>query len=157
MKENKIPERVQERKVRAVAVQVVLIAAIALFFKLPILMLLLSGDFIVRAFISSTYSPLAFISRKILAPVLPFRKRMILLKPKKFAASIGAVISGIAGIAGLVGYDLTMLIFTTVLLLFSFLEAFLKFCAGCWIFGILIRLHILSEEVCEDCSFETEA
>lgn len=157
MKEKKIPERVQERNVRAVAAQVVLVTAIALFFKLPVLMLLLCGDFILRAFISSTYSPLAFISRKIPGHVLPFRKRMILLKPKKFAASIGAVISGIAGIAGFAGYDLTMLIFTTVLLLFSFMEAFLKFCAGCWMFGILIRLNILSEEVCEDCSFDTEA
>ncbi len=155
MNNNKSPERVQERKVRAIALEVVVISTFAILFNQPILMLLLSLDFIVRAFINSKYSPLAIISKYFLSNLLPFRNKIILMKPKKFAASIGVILSLAAGIFGLSGQTSTMIYITAVLLIFSFLETFFKFCAGCWMFGILIRMNIISKENCQDCSLSS--
>ncbi|MCK5154068.1 MAG: DUF4395 domain-containing protein [Spirochaetales bacterium] len=155
MNNNKSPERVQERKVRAIALEVVVISALAIVFKQPIIMLLLSLDFIIRAFINSKYSPLAIISKNFISKLLPFRNKIILMRPKKFAASIGVILSLAAGIFGLAGQTSIMLYITIVLLTFSFLETFFKFCAGCWMFSILIHLNIISEDNCIDCSLTT--
>ena len=155
MNNNKIPERGQERKVRAIALQVVIISALSIAFKQPVVMLLLSVDFMIRALINSKYSLLAMISRKFPANVLPFRNKMILVRPKKFAAAIGMILSAAAGIFGLAGQITPMIYLTSILLLFSFLEAFLKFCAGCLMFGFLIQLKIVDEDNCMDCSFDT--
>ena len=155
MNNNKTLERVQEKKVRAIALQVVIISALSITFNQPVVMLLLSIDFMIRAFIDPGYSLLAIISRKLLAPVLPFRNKMILIRPKKFAAAIGMVLSAAAGLSGLAGQTTAMLYITGILLLFSFLETFLKFCAGCWMFGILIRFHLVKDDTCPDCTFTT--
>lgn len=155
MNNNNTPERVQERKVRAIALEVVVISTFAILLKQPIIMLLLSLDFVIRAFINSKYSPLASISRIFLSKILPFRNKIILLKPKKFAAAIGVILSLAAGIFGLEGQISIMIYITIVLLTFSFLEAFFKFCAGCWLFGVLIRLNIISDDNCTDCSLTT--
>jgi len=155
MNNNKSPERVQERKVRAIALEVVVISTFAILFNQPILMLLLSLDFIVRAFINNKYSPLAIISGKFLSNILPFRNKMILMRPKKFAASIGVILSLAAGIFGLAGQTTIMIYITLVLLSFSFLETFFKFCAGCLMFGFLIQLKIVNEDNCTDCKLDT--
>ncbi len=155
MDQNNAPQRVKEQNVRAVAVQVVLISLTAAVLKLPVIMLLLSIDFLIRAFINSRYSLLSYISRNFLAAVLPFRNKVILMKPKKFAAIIGMIISTSAGIVSLSGNNTVMTGVILVLLLFSFLEAFLKFCAGCWMFGILMRIHLIKEDTCEDCKLDT--
>ncbi|NQT60306.1 MAG: DUF4395 family protein [Bacteroidetes bacterium] len=59
--------------------------------------------------------------------------------------------SVLAAVAGVLGFVPVMMIIIAILALFSFLEVFLKFCAGCKIFGLLIKLGLLKEEVCLDC------
>ena len=39
-----------------------------------------------------------------------------------------------------------------VLVVFATLEAALGFCAGCWAFGHLMRLGVISEDTCEACA-----
>lgn len=155
MNNNKSPERVQESKVRAIALQVVVISALSIAFKQPLIMLLLSVDFIIRAGFNSKYSILSLISRNFLAELLPFRNKMILVRPKRFAASIGTILSAAAGLFGLAGQIMPMIYLTAILLLFSFLEAFLKFCAGCLMFSFLIQLKIVKEDNCIDCKLDT--
>ncbi|RKX86905.1 MAG: hypothetical protein DRP58_03860 [Spirochaetes bacterium] len=154
MSNNNSPERVSEKKVRAIALQVVVITILAIVFRQPVIMLILSIDFMFRAIISSKYSPLAVISKVFLAERLPFRSKIILMRPKKFAAAIGMILSAAAGIFGLAGYIMPMIYFTSILLFFSFLEAFFKFCAGCLMFGILIQLKIVNEDICLDCKLD---
>ena len=155
MNNNKTPDRVQERKVRAIALQVVVISALSIAFKQPVVMLLLSVDFMIRAGFNSKYSLLSLISRSFLSELLPFRNKMILVRPKRFAAAIGTILSAAAGIFGLAGQIMPMIYLTAILLLFSFLEAFLKFCAGCLMFGFLIQLRIVDEDKCMDCRLDT--
>jgi hypothetical protein len=145
------PLRINEAIVRGIAVQVFIIALCAIIWSswYPIIFLVL--DFFIRAAIKPKYSLTALISRIFLAKLLRFKKRMILAKPKRFAAWIGLVMSALATVAGVLGYVPVMLIIIAILALFSFLEAFLKFCAGCKIFGLLIKIGLLKEEVCFEC------
>lgn len=154
MDNNKSQEMIQERKVRTIALVVLIISSLTILFKQPIIMLLLSLDFIIRAFFNSKYSPLAAIFGRFLSKIIPFRNKVILKRPKKFAASIGAILSLTAGIFGLAGQTSIMIYISIVLVFFSFLETFLKFCAGCWIFRILIQLKIVHEDICVDCKLD---
>ncbi|MCF6334536.1 MAG: DUF4395 domain-containing protein [Spirochaetales bacterium] len=156
MENKQIPERVQENRVRTVALEVIIISSASLISGQAVLMILLGADFLIRALGFSRYSPLAMISRSSLPDLLPFRKRLILARPKKFAASIGAILAITAGASGLLGHFIPMYYITATLLLFSVLETFFKFCAGCLIFGFLIQLKFIKEENCTDCSFNTE-
>lgn len=148
---NSPPLRINEAVVRGVALQVFVIALTVIFWAswYPIIFLII--DFFIRAVIKPKYSLTALISRIFLAKFVRFKKRMTLAKPKKFAAWIGLVMSVLAGLAGVLGSLPVMLVIIAILALFSFLEAFLKFCAGCKIFGILIKIGFLKEEVCMDC------
>ncbi len=156
MNKEQTPVRVQEKTVRTIALEVIITSAAALIFKQPVVMILLGADFFIRAFIDSRYSLLAITAKSQVTGFLPFRKRMILLRPKKFAAAIGGIIALAAGIFGLSGQIIPMYYITSVLLIFSILETFFKFCAGCLMFGFLIQLKFIKEENCTDCRFDTE-
>ena len=39
-----------------------------------------------------------------------------------------------------------------MLLVFATLESVVGFCAGCWAFGLLMRVGLVPEEVCAACS-----
>jgi Domain of unknown function (DUF4395) len=39
-----------------------------------------------------------------------------------------------------------------VLLLFALLESVFGFCAGCWLFGHLMRLGVIPADTCEACT-----
>ncbi|MDA3852172.1 MAG: DUF4395 family protein, partial [Spirochaetaceae bacterium] len=86
MKNTTIPERVKEPAVRGVAVQVLLLALSSLYWLSPIPLYILVGDFFIRAFIGPKLSPLAALSRWIMAPLFRFKLRMVTLRPKRFAA-----------------------------------------------------------------------
>ncbi len=144
-------ERVKEPVVRGVAVQVFLVAAAAAVTGQVFLSVFLALDFLIRAFIHPRYSLTALISRRFLASVLGFRSRIILYKPKRFAAGIGFALSLGGVFFGLTGLSLWMRIFSAVLAGFSFAEGFFGFCAGCKIFGLLIHFKLIKAEVCEDC------
>ena len=152
----KIPERVQEKIVRTISLEVIIISSASLIFKQPLLMILLSADFFIRALIGSGYSLLAIGAKSPVAVFLPFRKRKILLRPKKFAALIGGIMALAAGILGLNDQTAAMYYLTAILLIFSMLETFFKFCAGCLIFGFLIQLKFIKEDSCTDCRFDTD-
>jgi hypothetical protein len=45
-------------------------------------------------------------------------------------------------------YKLTL----SILAFFAFLESFLGFCAGCFVFSYLMKWGIIPEEICEKCN-----
>jgi hypothetical protein len=153
MKMNGMPEMVNEAVVRGVALQVFLIASVTLVIQSPVPVLFLAADFFLRTAGGSRFSPLAFVSRKITVQFPVFRHRRITARPKRFAAGIGLTISLSAAVFFFFDLPVGMLVSIGLLALFSFLEAFLKFCAGCKIFSLLIRLGIASEDLCTDCVY----
>lgn len=152
-KKNTIPERVKEPVVRGVAVEVFILALTALYWKSAIPVFILLGDFFIRISIGPRYSPLAIVSRLVIAPLLRFPAKLVMLRPKRFAAGIGFFMSALALLFFYLNQILFMQVTLSILALFSFLEAFFRFCAGCKIFGLLIRLGWVEEDLCEDCVF----
>ena len=146
--------RVKEEIVRGVALQVFILSLVAIFTSHIVPIIILLTDFIIRVLLHPSYSPLVWISGKVINPIVKYRKRIITFKPKRFAAGIGIFMSALALYFYIVDLSVLKNIVLSILALFSFLETFFKFCAGCKIFGLLIKLKILPEEVCEDCSFQ---
>lgn len=144
------PYRAKENIIRGVALQVFLISVLAIFTTSLIPIIILIGDFTVRCLINPNLSPLVFISKKI-QPLTRFRKKTVIFKPKRFAAFIGLAMSLVALILQLNNQYLWTTVVLGILALFSFLETFFKFCAGCKIFGILMKLKIIKEDECLDC------
>ncbi len=152
MKRLVIPFRIKEEVVRGVALQVFLVSVIAIYSESIYLILLLVMDFFIRSVLTPKWSPLAFISKLIIHKI--YRKKMIFYKPKKFAATIGLLMTTTSLLLLLLDITLISIIILSILSLFSMLETFFKFCAGCKIYGLLLHLGILEEDECLDCSFQ---
>ena len=73
--------------------------------------------------------------------------------PKRFAQLMGAVMSSLALVLGLVAGDHTAA--DVVLGLFAIaagLESLAGYCLGCKAFGLLMRAGLVPEEVCAECA-----
>jgi Domain of unknown function (DUF4395) len=153
MKRFNRPFRVNENAVRGVALQVFILSLAALYTGSSIPVIILLADFAIRVLLIPRYSPLAWISRKLIVPISGFKRKQIVFKPKRFAAGIGMFMSAAALFFNLNGLVLPAAVTIAILALFSFLEAFFKFCAGCKIFGLLMKLGLVSEDECPDCVY----
>ncbi|MBB6480203.1 DUF4395 domain-containing protein [Spirochaeta isovalerica] len=147
------PYRVNEAVVRGIALQVLFLSLLTLFTGSLIPAFLLAGDFAIRVFLIPRFSPLAYISGKIIAPLARFKRKQIVFKPKRFAAMIGLSLSAASVVFLLNQASGPALFLLGMLALFSFLEAVFRFCAGCRIFGLLMKLGLVKEEQCPDCVF----
>ena len=150
MKSRIFPFRAKEEIIRGVALQVFILSVIAVLTQSIIPVLILIMDFSIRCLINPNLSPLVYISKKIV-PITNFRKKMVTFKPKRFAAFIGLFITLTILILLLSSLFIPATIVMLVLTTFSFLETFFKFCAGCKIFGLFMKLGILKEDECIDC------
>ena len=77
---------------------------------------------------------------------------MVAGAPKRFAQTIGLVMSGVAFGLFLAGFATAGAVVLGVLVLAALAEAALGFCLGCWIYGRLQRAGIVSEDACVDCA-----
>lgn len=152
MKTLSIPKKVNGTIVRLVAAQVFFLSLSYILTGLVLFPAVLVADFCIRALGYPNLSPLALIGR-LLTDWLKMEKRLIFFKPKRFAATIGLVLSFSALI--LFSFNLKSASFAVMVLLgfFSFLEAFWGYCAGCKIYGFLISHGWLSEKNCPDCAY----
>jgi len=154
MKRFKRPFRVNEAFVRGVALEVFFLALIAIVTKSYIPILIMTLDFGIRVFLVPQLSYLAFISRKIVVPMVKFKKRQIMFKPKRFAASMGFTMTLLSLLCYFLQWEIALYSVLSILILFSGLEAFFKFCAGCKIFSLLIKVGLAEVDFCTDCYFE---
>ena len=108
--------------------------------------------FLARVVSGPTLSLLGQIANRVIAPRLG-PPRLVAGPPKRFAQGIGLVVSTSAAVAGL-GFGLTTLAGALVglLLVFATLESVVGFCAGCRMFGLLMRAGLISEATCEACN-----
>ena len=67
--------------------------------------------------------------------------------PKQFAASIGVFFSAAIVVFQFTSIWPAVLIVATMLACASGLESFLNFCAGCWVFGHAISLHLIPDSI----------
>lgn len=130
-------ERVDENRVRATALGVVVIMGFFLMTGYWIFPALLGIDFYLRAFTSYPYSPLSWLGSW-LVRVLRIEPVWIDKAPKIFAARIGFVFSLLTLAATLFGLELFATISASTLVLFAFLECGLNFCMGCWVYTYVV-------------------
>jgi hypothetical protein len=131
------PERVDENRVRATALGVVLMMGAFFWTGMVIFPAFVALDFYIRAFTRLPYSPISWLANL-------FVKRMgtkalwIDKAPKIFAARIGLLLSIVSTAAALLGWSYTAYIAGSTLVLFAFLECGLNFCAGCWVYTYVV-------------------
>nr|WP_294859988.1 DUF4395 domain-containing protein [uncultured Fluviicola sp.] len=136
-------KQVNEIVIRVVAMQVILIAATAMYFQNPYLAVLLFADFGLRAFGFGQLSPLKYIAQKTVT-YFQLGHKATNEAPKKFAATIGFVFVGLFSLLLFLEYSLSASIIGGFLLLFASLESILGICVGCIIYQQLARFRWFS-------------
>ena len=153
------PTVVDEVTVRLVASVVLVIGIVALVSGAWWLYAVLAVDFILRSVFGPRLSPIAQFVLRTIRPRVPAACRPTPGAPKRFAASIGAVLTSTATILGLVhlatgagGAATAVFAIGAIMVVFPALEAAAGVCVGCLIFAQLIRLGLVPERICLDCA-----
>ena len=159
MRISRFPSIVDDVTVRLIAGGVLVVSALALATGWWWLYAVLAVEFALRAGWGPSASPLARGVQRFVRPRLAMPPRYTAGPPKRFAASIGAVMTAAAAVLGLVAgltgsgaAGVAMLLIGVVMVVFPALEAFFGFCVGCVLFGLLMRVGLVPEEVCLDCA-----
>jgi hypothetical protein len=95
-----------------------------------------------RAFNFGKFSPLNILSGAIVKQ-FNIPNKPIDQAPKRFAAGIGFVLSVLVSLLLLAGLLKAVFVLTIIFASFAFLESFLSFCAGCYVYTFLLRLKII--------------
>lgn len=159
MSSSRFPSTVDDVTVRLVAAVVLVVGLVALLTQQWWLYAVLAVDFTARAALGPRWSPVA---RGVQAWVRP-RVRALPVPtagaPKRFAATIGAVLTVaatvlwvVSEVTGSEGALTAVVVIGIVMAVFPALESILGFCVGCWMFSGLMRIGLVPEEVCLDCA-----
>lgn len=127
---------VNEKIVRIIAGQVVLLTILLLFTSWKILALFLVADFALRVF-TKTPSLLAF-NAKLISKTFNLKPKPIFAAPKRFAASLGLLFSILIALLLYLDYTSIAYIVGSILIICAALEAFLNVCLGCYIYNWVI-------------------
>lgn len=158
------PRVVDEITVRLVATVVLLVAVVSLATSWYPGYAVLAVDFVLRSVFGPRYSPIARFVLRWVRPRVPAAVRSTSGPPKRFAASIGAVLTSLATVAWLVhattgspAAATTVFAIGSIMVVFPALEAFAGICVGCLVFARLIRLGLVPEQICLECADITRA
>ncbi|MBM6401519.1 DUF4395 domain-containing protein [Phycicoccus sp. MQZ13P-5] len=145
------PAVVNEKAARAVAGQVVVVTALALATGWLWLSAVLAVGFALRVASGPRFDPFGQLATKVLAPRLG-APVVVAGPPKRFAQGVGFVFTAGATAALALGAPVVAVGLLAVLLVFASLEAVVGFCAGCFVFGYLMRWGVVPEETCAACN-----
>ena len=117
------------------------------------LMFLLVYGFLARVLTGPKLSPMGLLATRVLVPWFGNHKKNVAGPPKRFAQFVGLmfsttalVITYVLGLASVAEGLMVMLAF------FALMESCLSFCAGCFVFGYLMRLGVIPEATCKRCA-----
>jgi len=147
------PNPVNEVAARVVAGGVLLMALAALALRQPWLLVPLAYGFVARVLSGPRFSPLGLLATRALAPRLPGSPKYVAGPPKRFAQGIGATVTLTAAVLHF-GFGLTGAAYALlgVIAVAAALESVFAFCVGCQVFGLLMRIGVVPDEVCERCN-----
>ncbi len=146
------PNPVNEKAARTVALVVMALAIVALATRSWWLLPVLAYGFVARALSGPTLSPLGWLAQRVIAPRLG-APRPVPGPPKRFAQAIGAVITTTAAVLSFgLGLHTVGVALLGLLIVAAALESLLGFCLGCWLFGLLMRAGVISDEICRECA-----
>tara|TARA_B100000700_G_scaffold331665_1_gene466738 strand:- start:17307 stop:17813 length:507 start_codon:yes stop_codon:yes gene_type:complete len=145
------PEVVNEYAARLVAFLVLCLSILIIKTENIWLLSFLTYGFWARVLTGPTLSPLGLIVTKGIIPAFGNPSKSVIGPPKRFAQAIGVVFSTTALAIAIMGNWSISINIILVLAIFASLESLFGFCAGCWVFGHLIRLRIIPEKFCAKC------
>jgi hypothetical protein len=145
------PDTVNEKAARVVAGGVAIIAVVTLMTGWHWLLVPLAVGFLARVLTGPKLSPLAQLATRVVAPRLGAPK-LVPGPPKRFAQSIGLALTVVAAASLWLDHPGVASGLLIVLVVFATLESVVGFCAGCWMFGQLMRLGVIPERTCVACA-----
>lgn len=156
---SRFPAIVDEVTVRLIAAAVLVLGVLALLTQQWWIYAVLALDFTLRAAIGPQVSPIARAVQAWVRPRVTVPRRPTAGTPKRFAATIGAAMTlaattfWVVNLATGSGAALTAVVaIGLVMAVFPALEAGLGLCVGCKLFGGLMRLGLVPEDICLDCA-----
>jgi Domain of unknown function (DUF4395) len=156
---SRFPSLVDDVTVRLIAAGVLLVAGVALAAHQWWLYPVMAVEFALRAGLGPQASPLARLVQRLVRPRVAAAPRYTAGPPKRFAAAIGAVMTTAATILWLVA-SLTgsgaagtaVVLIGAVMVVFPALEAVFGLCVGCVLFGALMRVGLVPDDICVECA-----
>ncbi|HET9634140.1 MAG TPA: DUF4395 domain-containing protein [Terrabacter sp.] len=156
---SRFPSVVDDVTVRLIAAVVLVVGVIALATQQWWLYAVLAVDFSLRAALGPSASPVAQLVQRWIRPAVSAPKRPTAGPPKRFAATIGAVMTVAATALWVVSLATgssaalaAVVVIGAVMVLFPALESVFGICVGCILFGLLMRVGLVPEEVCLECA-----
>src|SRR5581483_8946697 len=145
------PNPVNEKAARVVAGVVLITVLVILATGAYWLLIPLAYGFWARVLTGPTLSPLGWTAQNVIAPRLG-AKKPVAGPPKRFAQGMGAVMSSLALVLGLIlnahtAADVVLILFLPA----AALESIAGYCIGCKVFGLLMRAGLVPPEVCAEC------
>ena len=159
MSSSRFPAVVDDVTVRLIAAVVLVVGSVALATQQWWLYAVLAVDFTLRAALGPKASPVAQLVQRWIRPAVRTPQQPTAGTPKRFAASIGAVMTLAAtalwvidlatgaswAVVGIVAIGVVMVLFPA-------LESIFGICVGCLLFSALMRVGLVPEEVCLECA-----
>lgn len=134
--------KINEQVARTVAIIVMLLSAIAIYFNFYIITLFLIFDFASRAFLGGNYSLLKLIAKQ-LNTALKIKPLLTDEAPKKFAALLGFIFVNVIFVLQYFNFQQTALVVGLLLIACAALEGFLAFCVGCVMYQFFEKIKII--------------
>jgi hypothetical protein len=145
------PDNETSARVVAGAVAILCVATVA--FQQGWLLPVLAYGFVARALTGPTLSPLALAATRIVTPRLDVVHRYSPGPAKRFAQTVGAVLTTTATILWFAaGAHVAALALVGAVAVFATLESAFAVCVGCKAFYLGMRLGLVPPHVCEDCA-----
>jgi hypothetical protein len=145
------PNPVNEKAARVVAGVVMVVALVTLLTSAYWLLIPLTYGFWARVLTGPTLSPAGQFATRVAAPRLG-EPRLVAGPPKRFAQAMGAVITTTATILWLAGVTTGTDVLLAMMVVAAGLESILAFCVGCQVFAVLMRIGLVPESICLECS-----
>lgn len=128
--------KVNEYQVRVTAGMILLLGIAWILKAAPSILVFMALDFLLRSLNFGRYSVLNMVSRRIVQ-LFELGDKPVDRAPKKFAAMVGCGFSVLILLFSLTGLHSLAMISIAFLLAFAFLESFLSFCAGCYVYHLI--------------------
>ena len=145
------PHPVNEKAARTVAALVVLLAVTILVTRAWWLTVPLALGFWARVLTGPTLSLFGQLATRVIAPRLG-KPNFVSGPPKRFAQGMGAAMSSATAVLALTGLHTAAAVMLAILIAAATLESVFAYCLGCKVFGLLMRLGVVPQSVCERCA-----
>ena len=148
------PNPANEIAARFVAGMVLILTTVIILTENQILAGFLVYGFLARVATGPTLSPMGLLATRVIVPALGNLEKPVAGPPKRFAQTVGLVFSTTAFVMLWLDLVLAFQVTLTILAVFAALESIAGFCAGCFVFGYLMKWGVIPESICESCMIE---